>query len=161
ADPSFWAPATFTSEQKRSRADHQLIVVGKLKPEVARGAAEAELTAITRRLEMRDGGNDEIGAMVIPLQEEIVGGMKSALVVLSCAIAFVLLIACANIANLQLARTTTRVREIAIRAALGASRSRIARQLLIESLTVSLAGGATGLLLSLWGQAALVKFAPA
>jgi putative ABC transport system permease protein len=160
AQPEFWAPAAFSQQQKKSRADHQLCVVGRLRPGVSAGAAQADVDAITKRLELSEGGKEDVGAVVLPLQDEIVGGVRPALIMLACAIGFVLLIACANVANLQLARATTRMREVAVRTALGASRWRIVRQLLIESLAVSLAGGIAGLALNSWGLDALIRLAP-
>jgi putative ABC transport system permease protein len=139
-----------------------LQAVGRLKPSVTLEQAKAELDAIAGRIaaqhpEMRAGGER---AVVKPLTRHIFGDARPALYMLLAATALLLLIACANIANLQLTRATSRRREIALRAALGAGRGRLARQLMIESLALSVAGGGMGVLLAFWILDALISLAP-
>jgi putative ABC transport system permease protein len=152
-----WRPMTLSDDFiNRKRANHQLSVIAKLKPGVTREQAQAEMTAITARLEQTYSENQGIGAKVVPLSEQVIGNSRVALLVLMGAVALVLMIACANVANLLLTRSSARQKEIAIRTALGASRSRVVRQLLIEALMLSLASGIAGTLLSLWGVKAML-----
>lgn len=123
--------------------------IGRLKAGVAVEQARADMEAVTRGLAAAYPDEDKgIGAAVIPLKKAIVGDLRLFLLVLLAAVGFVLLIACVNVANLTIARSSTRMREFAIRAALGASQGRLLRQLLTESVLLSLAGGALGLLLA-------------
>jgi putative ABC transport system permease protein len=147
-------PLEYLGQQVLSnRGSHFLTVVGRLKPGVAIKKAEAELTAIASRLskEYPDTNTNFVGAAVVSLHSDVVGEVRPALMVLLGAVALVLLIACANVANLLLARAAARSREIAIRTALGASRVLVIRQLLCESLLLAILGGTAGLLLAWWG----------
>ncbi len=155
-----WLPIKF-DERYRNSSGRFISAAARLKDGVSVEQAQAELSGIAARLEReRPQRNTGWGATVVPVREQFAGEIKTALLVLLGAVAFVLLIACANVANLMLARATARQKEIAIRAAMGAGRLRVARQLLTESVLLALAGGALGLLLALWGVDALVALSP-
>ena len=135
--------------------------IGRLKPSTTIGQARADFAAITQNLATAYPDVDKgIGAALTPFKQRMLGSAQSILLVLFCAVGFVLLIACANIANLLLARSTARMREFAVRAALGAGKSRLIRLLLTESILLGAMGGALGLLLASWGmRAALAALA--
>jgi putative ABC transport system permease protein len=149
------------TEMRASRGSYALRVLGRLRPGVSVEQARSEVETVQSRLSSAypesDGGRV---TSVIEYEKQLVGDQRPAMLLLLCAVGFVLLIACANVSNLLLARAGVRQREIAIRAALGASRARIMRQLLSESLLLAGIGGALGLLLSLWGRDALITLIP-
>jgi predicted permease len=135
--------------------------LGRLKPGVTLAAAQADMNQIANNLALAYPDADKgAGIALVPLKKDIVGDVQPFLWVLLGAVGFVLLIACVNVANLQLARATTRAREFAIRSALGASPSRVIRQLLTESILIGLAGGALGLMVAAWGTQAALKVLP-
>lgn len=162
-DPGFrtqvWKPLAWTDRERAVRDNHNWGVIARLKDGVTLKQAQAELDAISARLAQEYPKDDKgWGAIVIPLREDLVGDARPALLILLGSVAFVLLIACANVANLLLARSLSRQKEIAMRAALGASRRRLLQQALSETLLLALAGGALGLVFAHYGVILIVKF---
>src|SRR5688500_8274360 len=156
-----WLPYQPTQNQLTRRYMHGTNLIGRLKPGLGPTEAQSELTVIANRIEQEHNSSHAgTTAYVVPLQEEIVGTVRPILLVLLGAVGFVLLIACANVASLVLTRSLSRQKEVAIRSALGASRWRVIRQLLTESLLLSLLGGAAGLLIAYWGVPALIAALP-
>jgi putative ABC transport system permease protein len=153
-----WTPLRWTPEERAERANHNYRAVAKLKPGVPVGTAQADLDAISARLAQQyPADNKDWGALVVPLHEDLVGDARLSLLVLLGAVALVLLIACANLANLLLVRTHGRAKEIALRGALGASRARVVQQLLAEGLLLGVGGGLVGFLAASYGVDALVR----
>jgi predicted permease len=154
-----WIPLAWNAETRAVRKNHNYLVAARLKPGVSVSEAQAEMNLISTRLEQVDpDANREWGAVVFPLRDELVGNIRPVLLVLMGAVAFVLLIACANVANLITTRNLARRKEIAIRAALGASRGRALQQLLCESVLLALAGGGAGLAVASTAMPLLVKY---
>jgi putative ABC transport system permease protein len=147
--PDVYLPVPYYPNAKGlDRGVPGVLVVGRMKPGVTLDAARSDLAAVAKKLETEyPSTNKGVGTDVIALREQVVGGIRQSLLIIAGAVALVLLIACANVANLQLARGASRARELSVRAALGASRGRIAQQLLTESVVLSIIGGVLGLAL--------------
>ncbi len=157
--PQLWTPLAWTDAERAVRGNHNYLVIARL----SRGAdvkqAGAEMGTISSRLEQQYPEDDKgWGATVVPLREQLVGDVRPALLVLLGAVGFVLLIACANVANLVLVKTLARQKEIAIRTALGASSVRVARQILSETLSLALTGAVLGLVFAHFGVKLIVAF---
>jgi len=156
-----WVPTNAIFAENPNRSSHNYFVVGRLKPKVNLEQAQAQMTAIAASLEREyPRSNEGKGVLVSRMQDTLVNSVRPTLYILLGAVGVVLLIACANMANLLLARSTSRTREIAIRAAVGASRGRVIRQLIVESVVWAALAGAAGLVLAMWGSRALVALAP-
>jgi predicted permease len=157
-----WTALPRDSRELLQRTSRYFSVVGRVKGDLTEAQAQGELGGVAARLaDAFPQSNADWGVRLIPLRETLVGGQaRTALLILFGAVGFVLLIACANVTNLLLARSTTRYKEVAIRAALGATRWRVLRQLLAESVLLTLAGGALGVVLALWGVDALLALVP-
>ena len=163
AERQMWAPKIFTPDERQyHRAGGWINVIARLKPEVSVAQAEQEMTAIAAQLAQEfPRANQDVGAAVVPLPEQTVGQVRTALWILLGAVGFVLLIACANIANLLIARGAERQREFAVRAALGALRGRLLGQLMTESILLAFLGSVGGLILAVWGIDLILALSPA
>jgi len=161
-EPNFaqvWTPLALTDKEASVRGEHHFQAIARLKAGATLSQAQAEMNTLSERLARTYPDDDSgWGAVVNSLREETVGEVRPALLMMLGAVAFVLLIACANVANLILARTFARRKELAIRSAIGASRASIVQQLLSESLLISLCGGLLGLLAAHFGIDLLIRF---
>jgi putative ABC transport system permease protein len=156
-----WVPLSYApKDEMNTRGNHYLNVVARLKPGVTIERAGTEMAGIAKQIEEQFPENKGLGAKVVTVREQLVGDVRPALLILLGAVAFVLLIACVNIANLMLARATSRRQEFAVRSAMGAGRGRLLAQLLIESLPIAVLGGAAGVMLASWGIKFLESLIP-
>ena len=164
ARAQLWVPLGLDPNNRQNRGSHFLYLVGRLAPGVSEAQSEAELGRLVTGWAAQAGGhapNDSTHRMnIVPLQEDVIGNVKRALWVLQGAVLLVLLIACANVANLLLARAETRHKEFAVRTALGAGRGRILRQFMAEGVVLSVLGGVLGLALAFWGLQTLLAANP-
>jgi predicted permease len=157
--PQLWTPVAWDDAERAVRGDHNYLVIARLKPGAELKQAQAEMNTISSRLEQQYPADDKgWGAVLVPLRQQLVGDVRTALMILLGAVGFVLLIACANVANLVLVKTLARQKEIAIRTALGASSARVLRQILAETLMLSLTGGVVGLFIAHYGVRLIVAF---
>ena len=152
-----WSPLVFPEKDRLNRDDHKYLVIGRLKPEVTLAQARDHMNTIAQRLEAQYKNGR--GIRLTQIEELWVAGVRSPLMMMMVAVGFVLLIACTNVANLLLARATVRRREISIRVALGAGRSRLIQQFLAEGLLLSLIGGSLGIALAWWSMGVIGKIA--
>jgi putative ABC transport system permease protein len=163
--PDVWLPLALGPDPERQAGGNEMIA--RMKPNVSLRQAQADMKTVAARLEEQyhlyrgpHGEDAGYGVSVVPLQQQIFGSLRDALLLMLAAVGFVLLIACANVGNLLLARSNSRQREITVRAALGASPNRLARQLLAESLPLALFGGGFGLIFAEWGVRLLTSLSP-
>ncbi len=156
-----WVPLSYApKDDMNTRGNHYLNVIARLKPGITLEAAGTEMSGVAKQIEQQFPENKGLGAKVVTVREQLVGDVRPALLTLLGAVAFVLLIACVNIANLMLARATARQQEFAVRTAMGAGRSRLLVQLLLESLPIAIFGGAAGVMLASWGIKLLESLIP-
>src|SRR5262245_46226710 len=158
ASTQAWVPLAFTDEQRKVRGNHNFLVIARLRSSASLATAQSAMTVISDRLaQAYPEENKGWGAIVNPLREDLVGNSRLPLLILLGAVGFVLLIACANTANLVIARTIARRKELAIRAAMGASRTQVLRPVLMETTMLAMAGGALGLIVASFGQSLVTR----
>jgi putative ABC transport system permease protein len=159
-----WQPLAFTNDEMKQRGSRSYSIIGRLASNVSSQQAQAEIETVVRAMRQHNPDsypqNESFGATIYPLKEQVIGPIRPLLFILSGAVVFVLLIACANLATMLLARATAREREMAIRVAVGASRFRILRQGLTESVVLSLVGAAAGTLLAMWAVGLVKSMGP-
>lgn len=160
ANTEMWAPMAMSDNYKTRRGSHQLRVVGRLKPGITVAQAQSEMDGISEEIETQFGQRDGWSVGVVSMHEQTVKAIRPALLVILGVVGLVLLIACANVANLLLVKASSRQREAAIRTALGASRGRLVKQFFVESLALAIIGGALGVLLAYWGVRVLASASP-
>ena len=154
-----WKPLAPPQAAKEARGSFWLPVIGRLKPGVSVQQAQAEMSGLSARMAEAFPGNRGYGANVVGLREQLVGSVERPLTILMASVLFVLLIACANLANLMLGRTAARRRELAVRTALGAGRARLIRQIVTEALVLAMIGGAAGVTMAYWATGVFVGLA--
>ncbi len=160
-DDQLYVPLALSPDAIANHGSHYLRVVARLNPRVTVAQAQSDLQVIARRLTRQyPDSNTGVGVRVVSLGEQVAGNMRRPLFILLGVVGLLLLMVCANVASLMLARASVRAREIAVRAALGASRVRLVRQLLVESMLLAFSGGALGLAVAFWGIYALSSYAP-
>jgi len=156
-----WAPRSFTERDHQNRAGNYLNTIALLKPGVTVDVVDADLRGVAEQLSREyPATNRNVGISIVPLRDRLVGEVRPYLILLTGAVAFVLLITCVNVANVLLARGAARTQELAVRAALGAGRTRLFAQLLVENLMLSLLGGLLGVVAARWGLKAFIALAP-
>jgi putative ABC transport system permease protein len=161
SDAEYWIPGLWSVEFQGNRTEYFLAGIARLAPGVTLSVAQQDMASVMARLrEAYPEANGDVGVSVVPMREQFVSGVETRLLILMGAVAVVLLIACANIANLLLARATRRQREMALRQALGAGRMRLVRQVLTESAAIGLAGGIAGLAVGVLFLRMIVAFVP-
>jgi putative ABC transport system permease protein len=159
--PDVWVPLSYApGDEMDSRGNHFVPLIGRLAPGATVEQAQAEVSAIARQLEVEFPENRGLGGQIVPAHQQLTQGVRSALLILVGAVGFVLLIACANLANLLYARAATRQRELAIRASLGAVRGRLVRQLVIENLPIAILGAGAALVIAQWSLTGMQTLLP-
>ena len=159
-DNEFWRPLSFGSQEIAERGSHFLICVARLNSGVTVDQARSDVTGIFAQLQKEFDNVGSVGGVIVPVAEQVIGDTRTALIVLLSASGAVLLLACANLASLLIARAIGRTREVAVRTALGAGRGRLLQQMLTESISVTVAGGVLGLVVAYWGKLILERAVP-